>query len=224
MARGIKIRGSNSQNVQIDNNYVNYVYYESGTTTVSAGNNYIPFTPTEDKVLFGVSPTTSGVILDWGLTVSGTYFTSSIVKSSADQTINWGVFVDNSTPTLSGTGDVALKIYKTDGTVAFDSRNRYFKVAGIRVINNATAFDVNVTVVSADNYFIVEDLWYEYQVSQDGDDLIYEWFSKGVKRINATTIAVSKMTVRTYRTEGSFGSAGGSSQAPYYLVEIEEVN
>ena len=221
MAKGIRIRGSNG--IQIDNDYVNYTAYETGTADLVEGANYIEFTPTTDMVLFGVSPTTSGVVLNFGLTISGSYFTSALVRSSATQTVKWGAFVDDATPTITGT--VGMKIYKTDGTVAFDSRNKYFKVVDIHRITSSIPADVNIDVTSADNYFMVNAYYYTKNAGYDDPVATYTWTGKGVKKIDSTTVALSTITIYEYTgstsMNGNSGGSGGSSGA--YITELEEI-
>jgi len=223
MAKGIRIKGSNG--IQIDNDYVNYTAYETGTVDLVEGDNYVEFTPTTDTVLFGVSPTTSGVVMNYGITISGSYFTSAIVKSSAIQTVNYGVFVDNATPTITGT--VGMKIYKTDGTVAFDSRNKYFKVVDIHNITTGVPEDVNIDVVSADNYFIVSAYYYINNEVHAEPVVTFTWNGKGVKKIDSDTVAISNVILYEYTDtttwNGGFGSSGGSSIGAH-LTELEEIN
>lgn len=222
MSRGIKIIGDES-NIQIDNKYANYVYYDGGTTTLISGTNYISFTPTTDKVIFGVSPTTSGVVLNWGVTTSGSYYTGCIVKSNATQEVDYNVFIDNQTPTLSGT--YGLKIYKDNGDVAFDSRNKYFKIVAIREVTVTSDSDVNVSVASADNFFVLQDYYYAWDLNISGGEAKWVFYSKGVKKINNTTIALSTIAVNTIieSDSGTGFESGSGGTGPFNIIEIKKI-
>lgn len=226
MARGVKIYGADG--IQIDNDYLNYTYYEGGNYTVGVGTTTIPITPTEDAVIAAIRPTTSGVAFNWGLTVSGTYYTGVIIKSDAVQEIGYAVFKDGDSGTLSN--DYGLKIYRPDGTVAFDSRNKYLKLVEIHEVNDANLTPYNFDVNDTDNnYFMVKNFFYYSDWDVNYDDGEWNWYSKGMKKIDSNTLSFVMLKVYTL-TESGLGASGHSSGnssvagSPYYIVEFEGVN
>jgi len=216
--------------IQIDSTYKNYVVLAAGSGGLTVGwQKSVDITDTNKVPIVAVRPSSTEFACLYGFGKSGSDFITAKLASGANaHTIYWKEFVEGLSNSLPAYG---LVIYNSSGDVVFHSDDTPMIILGVDTGSYSYTpgsfvmeYD-DVTVNDADNnYFLLHPVLPIYIESWSVSDVppMYEtaFYTRGIKKINSTTIRVGM-----FQFLGSSGS--GTPPAPsdgwindYILIEV----
>lgn len=199
----------------IDNNYKNYVLYDSGSTAVD-GITFISFTPTTLDPVFAYSPPsgTAAAFSTYGY--NGTTYSGAWVGADSAYNLDWCVYVETYT-TASGYG---LTLYNDDGETTLNSNDTLMVVKNLY----APSMMEGVTITTTSGcYYYVDGKSYYYVITITGGVGSIDVYAYGLKRNNDTQLEIKKVLIynETWSEDGSGGFTGDSTSSPGRVVEIK---
>lgn len=217
---GLIVKNNDSE-VQIDGTYKNYTLFTSGSQAVTqTGSGTAVTINTNSPVVASKVLTTYFHCISGSSSTSGTYVAAIIFYSEGSQTLPWVSYTYAHTATLPTYG---LIVKNAAGTVVFSSEDEWLKIIGVD--SSSLAYSVggytDVTVVDAvNNYFFLTDHSWEHTATYNGSDWDHIVYSRGMKRINSTTIRVGVFPYSVFSLGSSAGIGNGSWNSTFQLLEF----
>lgn len=204
-------------NITIDNTYKGYTLFDSGTTSVTSGVNFIDFTPTSNNPIFVYSPAISGAAAFSTFGFDGTTYSGAYIGADSSYDLDWRVYTVISGTTSSGNG---LVIYNDSDELTYDSRNqKLMKVNYIYYPNMSEG--TTITTVSG-GYYYIDGYNYTYNITYNYADSYVDVQVLGLQRNSATELELKELLI--YHEDFSDTTTGSTNGAgdhwPNALIEI----
>ena len=183
--------------IQIDSIYRNFSLDQTGTKTISNGNDIsnwfttISITSSPLHPLIAIKPNTDDFVSLVKIKKSGSNFIGFdlTTKYSQSTSISWASFRENIS---SSDEDYALRIYNPGGDLCFDSGKSYLKIKQIELISISPTGYTDISHSSYSNpYYIFtgSSFWHNVVDGGDGNDYT-RFYTIGIKKLSSTSVRV----------------------------------
>ena len=191
---GLLLKNSDEE-TQIDSTYKNYSLHSTMTGTVNYNETDVNTTDTKKVPIVAYKPSTSNFCCHIGFVKSGSTFTHAKFLGGVNElSIPLRVYVEGQVNSLPTYG---LIVWNSSGEVVFHSNDTPMNIVG--VYSNSLAWNagsgyIDVTVDDAtNNYFILVPTYPQYiDYVLDGFFDDFYFYTRGLKKINSTTIRVGQ--------------------------------
>lgn len=153
---GLKVKNS-YDGIQIDSTYKNYTVEEVGTksfNTTTSSQFTVDLVDVDNTPIFAIQPITASYLAIWRWVMSGSSYSGIelVAQASKSSSFNWVLFTEDSANAIPIYG---LVVRNNQGNVVFTSGEQYFKIESVTDLSYDYTSYQDVTVVDADNYFIL---------------------------------------------------------------------
>lgn len=183
---GIQIKNSDGE-IQIDSKYKNFALNQEGSTAISGQITDINFTDVSSPPIFAIRPNAQLCVHQKFEKSGGNFISARVFDEYWPQnpfTFYWAVFLGGPVTTLPTYG---LIVRNSSNEIVFSSNDKWLKIKGVYSGQAGLGVQVDVTVVSADNYF----LFMPFSCGLEAGSPSWAYHMRGIQKIDATTVRIN---------------------------------